>query len=139
MKIAQSIVWTVSMWVSKRKEFVGVSLDALNRSWASFFKGRWCDKALWIKPPSGILKLNFDGSYFHALRWGGIGGEIQDYDGTAIRKYSRPADSLNANEVEVFALLIGCLELLRLDDYNAILQGDSLSTIQWGTGKACNP
>lgn len=58
MKIAQSIVWTVSTWVSKRKEFVGVSLDALNRSWASFFKGRWCDKALWIKPPSGILKLN---------------------------------------------------------------------------------
>lgn len=48
-------------------------------------------------------------------------------------------DSLNANEVKVFALLIGCLELLRLGAYNAILQGDSLSTIQWGSGKACNP
>ena len=41
-------------------------------------------------------------------------------------------DSLNANEAEVFALLIGYRELLRFGGYNAILEGDSFSAIQWG-------
>ena len=47
--------------------------------------------------------------------------------------------SSDANETEVFALLIGCWELLRMGTFNPILEGDSLFAIQWGSGKAIQP
>lgn len=40
-RIVESIVWLVSEWVSKRKEFDGISLEDINRSWAAVFKGGW--------------------------------------------------------------------------------------------------
>ena len=46
MEIAQSIVWTVFEWVSKRKEFVGASLDNLNGSWAPYLEGSCHDKVV---------------------------------------------------------------------------------------------
>ena len=71
MEITQSIIWTVSEWVSKRKESVGVSRDDLKRSWDPFLKGCKRDKVVrkvfCVSPPTGVLKLNFDGSYFHNL------------------------------------------------------------------------
>lgn len=48
-------------------------------------------------------------------------------------------DSLNANEAEVFALSIGCRKLLKLNAYSAIIEGNSFSAIQWGSGKASHP
>ena len=90
--------------LSKHKEFVGVSLHDLNRSWDPFLKGSWCHKVvrkvLWLNPPTGVLKLNFEGSYFHDIRQGGIGGVIRGYEGKVIRNYSGPVESLNANEVK---------------------------------------
>eukprot|EP00268_Persea_americana_P043744 TRINITY_DN4402_c0_g1_i2.p7 TRINITY_DN4402_c0_g1~~TRINITY_DN4402_c0_g1_i2.p7 ORF type:complete len:104 (+),score=30.42 TRINITY_DN4402_c0_g1_i2:3517-3828(+) len=56
-----------------------------------------------------------------------------------IRNYSGSVDSLNANASKVYALLIGCRELLSLGGYNAIIEGDSVSAIQWGSGKASHP
>ena len=32
----ESVVRTVSEWVCRREEFIGVSLEDLNRSWAAF-------------------------------------------------------------------------------------------------------
>lgn len=37
--VVQSIVLSVSEWVCSRKEFLGVALEDLNRSWVVFFKG----------------------------------------------------------------------------------------------------
>ena len=47
-------------------------------------------------------------------------------------------DSLSANEAEVYALLIGFCEL-SLESLNAIIEGDSYSAIQWGSGEASIP
>lgn len=66
----------------------------------------------------------------------GIGGVIRDWNGNVIRSFFGPLDSLNANEAEVYALLIGYHELLRLRGYNVIIEGDSFSAIQWGSRKA---
>ena len=124
-------------------EFVDISLDDLNRSWDPFMKGRWRDKVvrkvLWVSPSAGVLKLNSDGSYFHDIQKGGIGGVIHDCAGKVIRNYSGPVDSMNANAAEVYAMLIGCHELLRLGSSNAIIEGDSYLAIQWGPGKASYP
>ena len=43
-EIVESIVWIASEWVCKRKEFVGISLEDLNRSWASVLKEAWHTK-----------------------------------------------------------------------------------------------
>lgn len=66
----------------------------------------------------------------------GIGGVIRDRNGNVIRSFFGPLHSLNANEAEVYALLIGYHELLRLRGYNVIIEGDSFSAIQWGSRKA---
>ena len=48
-------------------------------------------------------------------------------------------EASNANEAEVFAMLVGCRELLKLDDYFSLIEGDSFSAIQWGSGKTMYP
>ena len=77
-EIIQSIVWNVSEWACNRKEFGGISLIDLNRSWASVFEGHGrptvVTRVEWICPPPGILKLNFDGSFLRRTNQGGIGG-----------------------------------------------------------------
>lgn len=40
--IVDSIVWSVSCWASRRKEFVSVSMIDLNLSWAGFFPRMAC-------------------------------------------------------------------------------------------------
>lgn len=42
-------------------------------------------------------------------------------------------DSLDADEAEVFAPLVGCCELPRLGGCNAIIEGDSVSKIKRGS------
>lgn len=38
-EIVQSIVWNVSEWAIRKAEFVGISLEALNKSWAAHLQG----------------------------------------------------------------------------------------------------
>lgn len=61
-----------------------------------------------MSPPMEVLKLNFDGSFIKSLSRGGIQGVIRDLAVKVVRGYSRPVESLDTNEVEVFALLICC-------------------------------
>ena len=37
-----------------------------------------------------------------------------------------------SNGAEVYDLLVGCHELGKLGGYNALIEGDLLSAIQWG-------
>ena len=71
MEVVESILWSVSKWVSTRREFNGVSMKDLYRSWSSFFKGGWRVKSrvrvAWMNPSAGVLKLNFDGSFVRSL------------------------------------------------------------------------
>ena len=48
-------------------------------------------------------------------------------------------DSIDANEAELFALLIGCRELRRMGCVIVIFEGDSFSVIQWCSGKSSFP
>ena len=48
-------------------------------------------------------------------------------------------DSSDANEAELFALLIGCRELRRIGGLNPIFEDDSFSSVQWGSGEAIHP
>eukprot|EP00268_Persea_americana_P013260 TRINITY_DN15784_c0_g3_i5.p1 TRINITY_DN15784_c0_g3~~TRINITY_DN15784_c0_g3_i5.p1 ORF type:complete len:159 (-),score=20.77 TRINITY_DN15784_c0_g3_i5:268-744(-) len=100
-EIIQSIVWNVSEWACNKKEFGGISLTDLNRSWASVIdrqqRSRVVHRVEWICPP-GSLKLNFDGSFLWSINQGGIGGVIRNCNGGAVRNYSGPIDSMDANE-----------------------------------------
>lgn len=89
--------------------------------------------------PLGILKLNFDESFIRSTRSGGIGGVIRVWSGTIVRSFSRPLEALDANEVEVFSLLVDCRGLWRMGCFNPILEGDSFSTIQCGFGNSSYP
>ena len=45
-EIVESIVWTVSGCVCKRKEFASISLEDLNRCWTAVLKGAWHTKTV---------------------------------------------------------------------------------------------
>ena len=64
---------------------------------------------------------------------------IKDWNGLIIRNFSGPVGSSDANEAELFALRIGCRELSRIGGLSPIIEGDSVSSIQWGFGKAIHP
>ena len=67
-----------------------------------------------------------------------VGGVIGGWNGNVVRNFSGPVNSLDADEAEVFALPIGCRQLLRVGFLNPFL-GDSFLAIQWGSGKAIHP
>ena len=46
---------------------------------------------------------------------------------------------MDANEAEVYALLTGCRELERIGGSRPIIEGASLSAIQWASGKSIDP
>ena len=65
--------------------------------------------------------MNFDGSFVRSLQKGRIGGVIRDWNGNIVRRsYSEPIAPFDANEAELFAILIGYQELLPISGYNAI-------------------
>lgn len=107
-------------------------MEDLSRSWAVHLNRGWCAnvvyKVSWISPPTGILKLNFDGSFFQQIQMGGIGGVFCDFNGK-VKSFSGPANSSDSNDSEVYAILAGCHELQKLGCYNAIIEGDSFSAI----------
>ena len=126
-----------------RKEFHGVSVEDLNRSWSSFFNSGWSVKSrvrvAWMNHPTGVMKLNFDGSFVRSLRKGWTVGVIRDWNGNVVRSFSRPIDSSDADETELTAILIGCRELLQMDGYSAILEGDSFLVTRWCSGSSSSP
>ena len=130
-------------WVRTKKEFEGVDLSDLDISWVEVLRGGWnakpVNRVLWLNPPMGVLKLNFDRSFVHSLRRGGIGLVIKDWPDVVVQSYSGPVESMDVNGAELFTLLIGCCELRSVGCVNVILEGDSFSVIQWCFGKSSFP
>lgn len=62
-------------------------------------------------------------------------GVIRDSSGKILCTYAGPVDCVDSNRVEVYPMLMGCHELCKLKGYNAIIEGDSLSAIQWGSSQ----
>lgn len=90
-----------------------------------------------MNPPMGILKLNFDGNFICSSRRGG--GVVRCWAGTVVCSYSGPLESSDADEVAVFAPLVGCRELRSMGCVNAIIEDDSFSAIQWGLHNSSFP
>lgn len=137
-----AIVRNVSEWVSKKDEFKGISLEDLI-SWAAVLEGGWhahsIRRRLWIPPLYGILKLYFDGSYQNSIQKGGIEGVTRDFSSNIAGTHSGPMVASDANEVEVFAILVGCRELHNLGGQLAIIEGDSFQLFNGGSGMSSHP
>lgn len=100
-----------------------VPLQDINRSWAAFFleeRRTQVIQTFWVFPPNGVVKLNFDGSVnkdMHIQGWGWI---IRDTTGQILHWSSGSVACLHANGAEVYAMLMGCHELLKLDIHHAL-------------------
>lgn len=69
----------------------------------------------------------------------GYDGLIRGSMGVTLYTHSSSVDVSDANGAEVYALLMGCRELSGLGDYNALIEGDCILAMQWGTGEASHP
>lgn len=61
-------------------------------AWAAILMRGWNAKflkqVLWMSPPMGILKLNFDGNFIKSINTGGIWRVIRDWNGKVVRRSS---------------------------------------------------
>lgn len=64
----------------------------------------------------------------------GFGGVLRNILGESLLVYSGSINCFDPNEVETFAMLVGCRELMKLGGHNAIVEGDSFSAIRRGFG-----
>lgn len=96
-------------------------------------------RRLWIPPLNGIVKLNFDGSYQNSIQKGGIEGVIKDFSGNIARMHLGPMVASDANEVEAFAILVGCRELHNLGGILAFIEGDSFQLFNGGSRMSSHP
>lgn len=85
--VVDFFVSSVSECTSRAQEFVDVPLHDLHLSWDACFQGRRKVNlvlgVLWLHPPQGVLKLNFDSS-FRSESIGGYGGVIGDIFGQVL-------------------------------------------------------
>jgi ribonuclease HI len=93
----------------------------------------------WVPPPTGFIKLNFDGASKGNPGLAGAGGVIRDSGGIIIRLYVGSIGNSTNNATEFGALELG-LEILRREGMvNVIVEGDSTLVInttkklQYGT------
>ena len=141
--VVHSIVWSLSEWVRSRKGFKRIDLHDLHRYWTAILNGGWCRKfvkrVIWMHPPQGILTINFDGSFICSTRRGGIGGGVRESIRIVVRSFSGLLEAQDADEVEVFALLVGCHKLCQMGCFNAVLEGYHFLAIQWGSNNSSYP
>ena len=78
----------------------------------------WTKYLLRCPPPSGALKLNFDGSALGNPGLAGVGGVIRNEEGNTILSYSGPARICSINKAELLALKTGLREAV-----NNLLKG----------------
>lgn len=134
-EVADSIIWSVSNWVSRDKKFEEVYVREFNRSWQVFFQKSWFENSVrsssWKSPPQGVLKLNLMEVFFEERR-GGHRGVISNSCDNILCSLSGPTECDDANRAEVFDMFLGCRELRKLEAANAFVEGDSLSAIRWG-------
>lgn len=132
-EVANSIVWTVSNWVTRDKDFEGVSHPDHILSWDACFKMPRIVKPIsrvsWIPPPDGVLKLNFGGSFLKEMRKGGYGGVIRNSWGIVLCNLSGPVQCDDASGAEVYAKLMGWWELRKYEASSVIVEGDYFSAI----------
>lgn len=132
-------LYQVSQWAAKCKEFEGYFPADISSSWKTLFEdGRQkkCDIVLWFAPPQGVLKLNFDRSFFREHHQGGV---LRSYSRSWGYYYSGLAYVTDANIAATFCLLLGCRELKEMNDFKAIIEGDSFLAIQWASTSMTYP
>lgn len=64
--VVNLIIYQVSQWAAKCREFEGYSSADISRSWSSLFKDGGQKTMLslsWNPPALGVLRMNFDGRY----------------------------------------------------------------------------
>lgn len=80
---------------------------------------------IWKRPPSGFLKLNFDGASRGNPGLTGIGGILRNSEGEIQYIYSRALGEGTNNEMEFAALEQGLRILQKLQAGAAVVEGDS--------------
>ena len=80
-------------------------------------------------PPTGFLKLNFDGASKGNPGQAGIGDIFRNFQASAIRICSFPIGFATNNEAELMAIKQGLLIATREKNQRLIVEGDSAMTI----------
>lgn len=91
----------------------------------------------WLRPPSGRLKLNLDGSCRGNPSIGGGGGILWNHEGSLVFAFSSFFGSCTNNKVELRAVVEGIEICCQRGHFFIDLECDSLVVVSWLVGRYC--
>ena len=109
-------------------------MDDLLRNWKEIAFTARCKRTLcpfWSPPPSGFIKLNFDGSSVRNPGPSGIGGVFRNEEGIVTALFSGPIGEGDSLRAEILVALEGIRRAKDLNISRLILEGDSKVVINW--------
>lgn len=83
----------------------------------------------WLPPPSGWIKLNFDGAFSRSTGHASIGEVARDPFGDLILAYNYQVRAAHPLEAELLALERGLQHLIRFNSRPLMIEGDYLLLI----------
>ncbi|KAG9442213.1 hypothetical protein H6P81_018067 [Aristolochia fimbriata] len=128
---------------SKENVVTGEGGDQIRSNWcaiATMKQGNLTDAPVgWRPPPSGCIKLNFDGSSQGNPSPAGFGGVFRDHEGTIFLTYAGPLGHEDSTVAEMTALLQGLRIFRSRLQGKLLVEGDSKNVIGWCEGGVTPP
>lgn len=88
-------------------------------------------KAVWSKPPNGVVKLSCDGAFRQMNRSAGWGFVLRDHEGSVVSSgYGRFEKVLEPAHAEIIACLQAIQRAIELGIQNVILETDAAAIVR---------
>ncbi|XP_019055746.1 PREDICTED: uncharacterized protein LOC109115811 [Nelumbo nucifera] len=133
-EILELIQIRVFHWLKSLALFKDLSEDDLLRNWkeiASSTPVKDTSLPSWAPPPSGFVKLNFDGSSMGNPGPSGIGGVLRNEEGMIISLFSGPIGLGDSLKAEISAVIEGTQRAIELNITNLVIEGNSKLVVDW--------
>lgn len=127
-RLGEKMKHLVATWASCLPHFKGILANSILHNWKEVFfsyphRQRITDR--WLPPPSGVLKLNFDGRDLGNSGMASVRGVIRNEEGRILLSYLGPAGVRSINKVELFSLNIDFWDASYFGNQQLLIEGGS--------------
>lgn len=134
-EIIDVIIIEVGSWLFVINVFQGLSLVDFVQDWKTCISVNASKQIIsincWSAPPTGVLKLNFNGSSLGNPGPSGFGCVIRDSHGDINRIVTGTIGIVDSTKAELMGLLMGLREIRDLHLSVLVIKGDSSVVVGW--------
>lgn len=126
------VKFLMASWVAFLPRFQGALIATISSNWKDVaFSSPIVHLIMprWLLPPLSALELNFDGIALGNPGVPGLGGVVQNEEGSVTLSYSGPACFCSINQAELMAFNVGLREACSQNLCGMLVEGDSFCVI----------